>query len=532
MYVYDAGKRYGFYLLRGTELEVTQIAVERNSLGQCHKERSLSSVTPAVHIMHSSRPFSLAKAIGSGFLSSSRVAPVLDFLAPSAPGPAWPTKRLKRKIQRTQGRRYASLSMNRRHTGSTADAPETLLSHQPSEACGERERRSPEAWAELMDPYLPLELRSKGWLENLAAFEGVRCISTLPSLLREGRRAFPLGLLGYIAVDQDRWAAWLWLVKEILKQDTKDIRDMTSDSIPGKLNYGSGSLDELTMSPITATTRDKIPSRQPVRLEDIADPYPVEQTEASDAELSPSDAVTEDKASNNLAASLDEMTESIVATEPGVHGAMKQAVGQIWQSIAMIILEATDRADQTTEMMSFVHQAIALLHHHGWIPQSIYGCESGEAPLDLRKPPLLEILSWRIMTTLSDSAWKARQSELIAKKGYPIASFDYKGSELPGGGYQPRIRALGTATWLEFVLWSCVESSMVPDAARIINEVANRKGEKRWKIINWDALQESAIKKRRDAAKIKPGFIRWWLNNLRGISEGYSEGRSLCPYVC
>ena len=475
------------------------------------------------------RSFSAAKAIGNAFLVSSRASHISGFRAPSVHESSWFKQGLQRQLQNSHVRHRAIPSTGSKHTVSKADLLTPPPPHQESkefrEAAGKR--FSPEVWVELLDPYLPLELRSKDWLQNLAAFEGVRPIQTLPFLLKEARRAFPLGLLGYIAVDQGRWAAWLWLIKEILKEDSSDIGQSTRDAIPGSLSYGSGQLDELTMNPINAQIQATVPTNQLDSSDYIAEHYSVAEAKVLAAEIKPIHIRAQNVFPNHSSLSLDNITDSIPVMDIAVDGVMKNAVGQIWQSIAMIILEATDQEpEQTTEMMSSVHQAIALLHHHGWISQSIYSCDSDEVSLNLRKPPLLEILSWRIMTTLSDSVWKAREKELITQNTSADASFAYKGHEMPGGEYQPRIQPLGTATWLEFVLWSCVESSMVPDASRIVGEIAKRKGKNEWKVISWDALQESAINKRRDAAKMKPGFIKWWLNNLRGISEGYSEGMS------
>jgi len=497
---------------------------------------SLRRMRPSpVYRMHPARPFSLAKSIGNGFLVSPRPSPVLEFLAPSVRGTPGFKQTSQRKLRCSHVRCQANLSTRSRHIGNVADNPEVLSLRKPSGKYGgpSRKHLSPEAWTEVLDPYLPLELRSKAWLENLASFEGVRSISTLPSLLTEARGAFPLGLLGHVAVSQGRWAAWLWLIKEILNHDTNGIGKSTRVAIPGLLHYGPGPLDELTMGPISAETTAL--STQLASLDDMVNSYAVADAKVADSVIGSINAGAQAKNPNRPVASLDEMTGSLAASDASGHGAMKGTVGQIWQSIAMIILDAADReSDRTTEMLSFVHQAVALLHHHGWMPQSIYSCESGEAPVDLRKPPLLELLSWRIMTALSDSTWRARERELITENGPDDASFAYKGSELPGGEYQPRIRPLGTATWLEFVLWSCVESSMIPDASRIILEIAKRKNESKWKVISWDTLQASAINKRSDAAKIKPGFFQWWLNNLRGISEGYSEGRPPhpCVYRC
>lgn len=482
--------------------------------------------------MHSARLFSLANSILNGLLVSSQASPLLEFLAPVFRRTPSFKQTSQKKLQCSHVCCHVSFCTGSRHIMTVADTSEVLSLHKTSGNQREpsRKRLSSGTWTELLDPYLPLELRSKPWLENLASFEGVCSINTLPSLLREARRAFPLGLLGHVAVDQGRRTAWLWLVKEILNYDTNGIGKSTRDAIPGLLQYGSGPLDELTMGPISAQKRP--PTNNFASFDDVVKSYAVVDGKVADSGTGSTNAGAQAKSPNHSITSLDKMTGSPAASETSIYGAMKEVVGQIWQSIAMIILDATDReTDRTTEMMSFVYQAVALLHHHGWIPPSIYSCESGEAPVDLRKPPLLELLSWRIMTTLSDSVWRARERELIIENESTGASFAYKGSELPGGEYQPRVRPLGTATWLEFVLWSCVESYMIPDASRIIGEIAKRRRGHKWKVISWDALQASAISKRRDAAKIKPGFIQWWLNKSRGTSEGYSEGKPPLPCV-
>lgn len=465
--------------------------------------------------MHPAQSLSLRKSTGNGFLVSLR-ASLSEFLGCSVRCTLSPRQASQWKLPCGHVRCHASLSTRSGHIEKVAHTPEVLSQHKPSEKFGgpSRERLSPDAWTELLDPYLPLELRSKAWLVNLASFEGVRSISTLPSLLtaKEARRAFPLGLLGHIAVSQGRWVAWLWLIEEILNHNTKSIGKATRVAIPRLLHYGPGPLDEITKSPISAEV--KAPNAK-----------------VADSLIGSNNAGAQAKNSNRSTVSLDAVTGSLAASDTSVHRTMKDTVGQLWQSIAMIILDATDReSDQTTEMMSFVYQAVALLHQHGWIPQSIYSSDLGDGPVDLRKPPLMELLSWRIMITLADSVWKFRERERIIENDSVDISFAYKGNELPGGEYQPRLRPLGTATWLEFVLWSCVESSMIPDASRIVDEIAKRKEGNKWKVISWDVLQESAINKRREAAKMKPGFFQWWLNNLRGISDGYNEGKP--PHLC
>ena len=348
-------------------------------------------------------------------------------------------------------------------------------------------RLSQARWVELLDPYLPLYLRSKGWLENLAAFEGVRPIQTLPSLLIESRQAFKLGALSYIAVDQGRWSAWLWLVKQLLAYEIPE--DVELHNLVGNRFsiYGSSTLEDFTNS---------------ARVSDVP-------------------------ALNFCPATLESLTGHRGSEGPtACRREMQEAVGQVWQSLARIMIEAADsEPDQRNDMMFQAHQVIALMHHHHWIPRSIYSNESVVSYSILRKPPLLELLSTRFLDILSDSAWKAREQQIVTEATSVSAQHIYESRDLPGTVIQPRIPPLGPATWLDYILWACVESFMIPDAARIVGEIAKRKGQQKWTVTGWDTLQASTLKKRSAAITKKPGLIQWWLNNLAGISEGYNDGK-------
>ncbi|MCJ1377078.1 hypothetical protein MMC17_000168 [Xylographa soralifera] len=331
-------------------------------------------------------------------------------------------------------------------------------------------------------------MRSKGWLENLAAFEGIRPIYKLPPLLIEARASFTLGLLGYVAIDQGRWAAYIWLIKELLncnllKESSMDT--VLREELPG---YGPDSLDDLTSKPLVLESK-------------------------SDSSL------------DHLPVSLDQITENYEPKGAGISPEMmRDVVGQIWQSVARFILEATNKEpEQCKELMSYAHRIIALMHHWQKIPDSIYTNISSRASPYVQKPLMLELLSSRILTILSDSVWKAEEQEVIAEAASIGAKHVYKGHELPGAEYQPRIPPLGTQIWLELVLWSCVESSMIADAAKVVAEMAKVKGDKRWQVMTWGSLQASTPKHAGDPITSTPSLIRWWLNSIAGAPEGYNN---------
>ena len=440
--------------------------------------------------MQARLPYSPVLALTHGFRTTYRHLPVYDFLVPLAlrsPMQKWPSVQ---ESQRSQCHRYSTAVAGE----NTSNAPLAYTSkpRSPSSQAPSRSQ-SQNAWTELLDQYLPLELRSKGWLENLAAFEGVRPIHTLPPLIIEAREFFSLGLLGYIAIHQGRWPVLMWLIKELVTCDMLRTNSMENVLQYELLDYGPGSLDGLSSKPIVLKVKNDFPSLR-------------------------------------WSGSLDQVTEKYEPEGIGIPpGMMRDVIGQIWQSVAQIILEATNEEPETCKkMMSYAHRIIALLHHYQKIPNSIYTKGTYRVSPHIRKPPTLELLSSRILTILSDSVWKAREQEVIAEAASVGAKYVYKGHELPGAEYQPRIPPLETQIWLELVLWSCVESSMVVDAAKIVAEMIRAKGNKRWQVITWESLQALNSKQAEDRTAVTPGLIRWWLNSIAGVSAGYNDGE-LCP---
>ena len=433
--------------------------------------------------MHARLPYLSGLALTCSLRTSHRHLPVHDFLAPLVLSP--PFRLLHHKAP-------SRFSFQRYQTSVNDEAVSSVPVSKPTTPPSQKSPRRPSqnAWVELLDQYLPLELRSKDWLGNLAAFEGIRPIYILPPLLIEARASFTLGLLGYIAMDQGRWNAYMWLVKELLSCNVLKESSMDTVLMEELPEYGMASLDDLTSHPLVLEPRSGHPS-------------------------------------SHSPVSLDQLTENYEPKGVGISvDMMRDVVGQIWQSVARFILEATNEdSERYKELMSYAHRTIALMHHYQKIPDSIYTNKSGQASIHVRKPPMLELLSSRILTILSDSVWKAEEQEIIAEAASMGAKHVYKGHELPGAEYQPRIPSLGPQIWLELVLWSCVESSMIADAAKVVAEMAKAKGDKRWQVITWKYLQASTPKHTGDHLVATSSLIRWWLNSIAGTPEGYTDGK-------
>lgn len=365
----------------------------------------------------------------------------------------------------------------------------TDLSNRNSPAAPQ-DRSDADAWAALLEQYLPLTLRSKTLIEKLPEFDGVRCIDTLPQLLLKAKTTDPLrlDLLSYLGVTQGRWKVVLWLTETLLSHMKKAVTAPQCDTLLKLRSWrNSGSLDQLTNNVIWAD-----PVSRP-----FSAPIP----------------------------SLDKLTSSPERKMPTIQSRpLSDALGHIWQSIGSMILEATDRSpDECRVIMSHVYRILAHLHHIGAIPNTMYNYSPAKDPSVLQRPPTLHLLSSRILTTLSDAVWRAQEKEVISEAASVGAKYSYKGHELPEARYKIRVRELGTEVWLEFILWSCVEGGWVSEAAWIVTEMEKRKGKCKWSVINWDAIQEPPTSGTVKASRVDWQGVMSRIGGVVGGIEGYNE---------
>lgn len=352
-------------------------------------------------------------------------------------------------------------------------------------------RRDPKAWADLLDQYLPHELRLD--TNKLAGqtydVESLRPIQSLPRLLFCARTTKPLklDLLSYVGVVQGRWKAVLWLVKAMLDQC---LHSKTS------LDWNTLDITQDTPWLMNDYTMDELTS-QPIRAEECLD-------------------------SSDRGLTLDELTHANPSEHWRVAEYMKrEGFGQLWQSVGCMILQAADRPndDETFKSIMFnVFQILGHLHHINALPRTIYNYTQAEDPSVLRRPPTLNLLSSRIMTILSDCAWKVLEREVSSKTSLSGATQTNSSYDLPIASLQPRIRELGPEVWLDLVLWSCVEGGWIMEGAWIVGEMMRRKGDQRWSAMNWSALNKPSVPNNAWSS-VKSEIERSRINQMgRGIS--------------
>ena len=359
-------------------------------------------------------------------------------------------------------------------------------------------RDDPQAWLAAVDLYLPSHLRGKNYdvsQDNEGRSHPISSIIALPSLLSSSRATTPLklDLLSYLGVHEGRWDSVVWLVKSLLKESINDG------------NHRS----ELVRSPWQSETAlsqslDDL-GRDYIRLDDEASP---------------------DQPAESFEEATDDCPDSSLVQ-------FRHGLGEVWVSTATMILQAADLPtdDQNHKtIMSNVLKILAHLHHIDALPSTIYSYSHAKDPLVNRKPPTLYLLAYRIMTILSDSAWKAHD-EQIRKEAQAVGAKDwYKGHEVPGPTMQPRVNMLGTEVWLDLVLWCCVEGGWVTEAAEIVMEMAKRKDNLRWGAVDWHSIREPTEPKLNWSAKVELEIARSRMNQIAsGIAIAGQSGAP--PFV-
>ena len=321
-------------------------------------------------------------------------------------------------------------------------------------------RLRPGLWATEIESYLPPNLRlgAEKVAEGVAQHEPLRPVHTLPDVLSMARSFCNADLLGYIAVHQERWEAVIWLVKAMMEgyPGHREL-EKTSCQLPPLLwETVDQSLDEITSSAI------KTEMPQPLKT-------------------------SRERNRWYGSCSLDEqpwLNDSAHCDAPHVLG--RKSLGQIWQSLGSMILQAADRPAEDSSysvIMSHVFIILGHLHRIGAFPDLIYNYVPPTDPSVLQRPPTLYVLSKRIMSTLSDIEWGLQWEETMKKalsQGY----------ELPKASVQPNIRGFGPELWLDLVLWACVEGGWVSEGAWIVIQMQRRMASKdtRWSTISWPEI--------------------------------------------
>ena len=350
----------------------------------------------------------------------------------------------------------------------------------------------PASWANAIDSYLPLDLRSTHDTDTEESEESIqdeiwRPIHTLPEVLSMARVYCKEDLLSYIGVHQERWKAVIWLVKAVMER------------YPGHREMERKSCE---LPPIMWGSRDQ-------NLNEITG-------HAIQLDVPQVSKVSRQHDRPPGFFSLDEYTGSRPSGHwdkthnPGLRG-----LGQIWQSLGTMVLQAADHPAEDPSysiIMSHVFQILGHLHRINAFPDSIYNYTPPKDLTVLQRPPTLHLLSKRIMSTLSDVEWELQWEVMITEARS-------QGYDLPKANVQPRLREFGPELWLDLILWACVEGGWIREGTWIVIEMQRRMLSKdtRWSTISWPKICEVKGPKLDWTSILKLEIDKTRLNQVGGI---------------
>jgi hypothetical protein len=328
-----------------------------------------------------------------------------------------------------------------------------------------RPDHSLDGWLALLEQALPPHLRLDTSSTSNIELDSTDTTQIILSAQYPQDSTIPgVDLLHHLGVVQGRWVALMWLVKELTEEYHEYTERSTRLARLAQQLHLPGSLDDLTLHPIELSTHaDEAPCR-PEYFTQFDEFCYVEAKDYTTA--------------NRL---------------------RHAAVGQIWRSIGRMTQACAGDA-----IAPEILEVIAHLHHTEIMPASIYEFEPNAHDLAIRAPPLLSFLSSRILTSLSDAAWRGHEKLIIEEAKAKGDAYSAMRPEMASSSYRVRVAGLKTEVWMELILWACLRGGWVQEGAQILLSLS---ADKSWKPISW---QEHEAKFSSETAKASvPEWNAW-----------------------
>lgn len=323
------------------------------------------------------------------------------------------------------------------------------------------------SWITLVEPCLPFHLNERNGasihdtsIEVPSDFKpDAEDVAEL--LLAAQRR--DIDVIHSLAVEQGRWAATVWLVKHLVDHFGADVGKPESLPLMHLPWPVDGMLDELTRNAIDLETS---------AYEDV-------------------DRARDTPSSFSLSALTADQDPNTISRHDSIR---HKILGLVWRSLGAMTMSCAVEADRAQGVMKpEVLEIIACLHHHGWMPASIYNYVPSPDENPLQQPPMLHLLSSYIMTALSDAAWRGHERQVVEEAKAKGAEYASLRSEIPGAAYRVKVASLKPELWLELILWSCLHGGWIEDGAAILAKMCDRKTDRRWKPTAWRNQLRSSL---------------------------------------
>lgn len=308
-------------------------------------------------------------------------------------------------------------------------------------------------WVAILEAGLPPHLRQDPRASSTAALNAADCAEILLAAQGAATEEGGLDILYHLGMVEARWREVIWLVKHLVEDYA------APRSKAGKLSQtiwpwsNDGSLDAMTLGPI--------------ELQRPRDP-----SEASS--LGPTLTPTLHELTDDL------KPESMSRTDRSQQGVL----GQVWRSLGAMILACPEGVVKPE-----ILEIIAYLHHQEIMPSSIYSQKPGTDHSAIQQPPTLHLLSSRILTSLSDAAWRAHERAVVEETKAQGGEYVPLRPEIPGMAYRVHVAGLRPEIWLELILWACLHGGWIVEGAAVLRAVYRQKPA--WKPLSWRSLVPS-----------------------------------------
>jgi len=315
-----------------------------------------------------------------------------------------------------------------------------------------------EGWVSALEQVLPAHLQARDKSPPEVTFQKLDAAQILLAAQHpEDGSQRGVDLLYHLGVVESRWSVVIWLVQELSEEfQNRNSRMSRLTNVTQRWSQ-SGNLDELTDRPINLS-----PTQQPEDIETL---------------------------------SLSKLTYGAPQHLSTLDRLRHTALGQVWRSLGAMTQDCAG-GDIQPEIL----EIIALLHHKEIMPTSIYHYEPQIDKLAVQAPPLLSLLSSRILTSLSDAAWRAHEKLVVEEAKAKGGEYAALRPEIPGSVYRVRVAGLRPELWMELILWSCLRGNWIAEGAEILHRICS---DRAWKPVSW---REHEL----DLQKSAPGGASSW----------------------
>lgn len=331
----------------------------------------------------------------------------------------------------------------------------------------------PSAWNGLLEACLPSYLRLDTNSDGKAPLDASHVAQILIAAQRAvdefGIAEKGIDLLSHLGSTQGRWEAVVWIVKRLVEtfggKDLHNVPEAQSIFVwQSKLSLSQLSANKIHFDPNNAAP--------------------------AEFSTSPHGART----LNDCTGDLDNQSEW--------HGMLRRdCLGSIWLSLGQMTMACADEG-----MKPEILEIIAYLHHMEVMPMSIYNQRPSMDPTAIQQPPTLRLFSSRILTSLSDAAWRAHEKVVVQEAKANGADHAALRPEIPGQAYRVNVAGLRPEVWMELILWSCLHGGWVVDGVKILRTLCSEPPEREWRSLSWRSLVPGEGTKDNDWDKVDYAF--------------------------